>query len=285
MLPPLHSNYQVIDANGAECIFIKHQKSTTDKTLMWFYGGAFVGGDADSNVGMAMRVAGRLGVNVILPNYRKAPEHAVADALQDAGNAYDWLRHQVPSDQIALLGISSGGGLAMLLMQLLLSANIPQPAGAVLLSPWLDYAETTQSISYNTVTDLIVTQRLYDFLRPLMPKMCGVERGQDEQVVRKRMSPLFGAVEGLAPVFISVGGNEVCTDECLLMHNNLSAAGVDSTIATMRYMPHAWQMYSELGIPESVRAMAQAEKWLGEKLELDLMSEDGDCTPTGGDSE
>ena len=58
----------------------------------------------------------------------------------------------VKPSNIVVGGDSAGGGLAMALLQVIRDADLPLPAGAVLVSPWCDLHHSFPSILLNTET-------------------------------------------------------------------------------------------------------------------------------------
>jgi acetyl esterase/lipase len=58
----------------------------------------------------------------------------------------------IKPSNIVVGGDSAGGGLALALLQVIRDAGLPQPAGAVLVSPWCDLFHSFPSIFLNTDT-------------------------------------------------------------------------------------------------------------------------------------
>ncbi|GAB5364703.1 hypothetical protein AAMO2058_000992600 [Amorphochlora amoebiformis] len=105
------------------------------------------------------------GCDVFVADYQRYPEGNMQEALDDAIKGYKWAAEKYKPENIMLLGISSGGGIATLVVQHLLKENIPQPAGLVLLGPWLVYIKVFNSIRDNTDLDLTVSPR-YPLTQP-----------------------------------------------------------------------------------------------------------------------
>lgn len=61
----------------------------------------------------------------------------------------------VKPSNIVIGGDSAGGGLTLALLQVIRDAGLPQPAGAVLVSPWCDLHHSFPSIFLNTDTVFI----------------------------------------------------------------------------------------------------------------------------------
>ncbi len=80
--------------------------------LLYLHGGGFVLGDLVTHDGFSRRLAARTGWSVLLPDYRRAPEHAWPAAAQDAAAAADWLALQ-GYERLVVVGDSAGSALAI----------------------------------------------------------------------------------------------------------------------------------------------------------------------------
>ena len=106
--------------------YIQHSSRPSEKIIFWIFGGAFLAGDVDGNLGVSEKMGMMVGEggqmrDLFIPDYRLVPEHNLDDAVHDITLAYEWLIYErgVKPENVVLLGISSGGGLAVLLMQAL----------------------------------------------------------------------------------------------------------------------------------------------------------------------
>jgi acetyl esterase len=80
--------------------------------LLYLHGGGFALGDLVTHDGFARRLAARTGWAVLMPDYRRAPEHAWPAAADDAAAAADWLA-ATGFDRLAVVGDSAGSALAI----------------------------------------------------------------------------------------------------------------------------------------------------------------------------
>lgn len=73
-------------------------------------------------------------------NYRLAPETQFPGQLHDAVSAYMRLTVdlKIPPENIIFAGDSAGGGLVLATLLYLRDEGYPLPAGAILMSPWVD---------------------------------------------------------------------------------------------------------------------------------------------------
>jgi len=88
-------------------------------TMLFLHGGGWVYGDLESHDAACRFLAERSGVQVLAVDYRRAPEHPLPAAVEDARAAYRWLvknAHVVDADpdRLAVGGDSAGGNLAAL---------------------------------------------------------------------------------------------------------------------------------------------------------------------------
>ena len=151
--------------------YVQHSSQPSQKVIFWIFGGAFLAGDSKGNSGVAEKM-GMLcdGRDVFLPDYRLVPEAHLDDAIHDITLAYEYLIYErgVKPDDITLVGVSSGGGLVVLLLQALAKAQkeykeregsgVPMPAGGVVMGPFVDYTEPKGSMKEYIKHDLIVNQ-------------------------------------------------------------------------------------------------------------------------------
>jgi len=251
-----------------------HIAEGTDKqpnVLMWFFGGAFVGGDVEGNMGIAEHYGRELKCDVFIPDMRLCPENRIQDAVSDAYRAYGWLLDRVASEQVMMLGISSGGGTALRVCQLARAPDserleyfgkeekaLPQPAGAILLGPFVKYDEPTPSMRQYTCIDWIVNQSVVEAIEPLKNQMCG---GADKVF---QCSPLHHSMEGICPLMISVSEHECLIDEDTMLARKATDAGVDVELHLQPHMPHVYQLLAAF-LPEARQAEERIMAWVRSK--------------------
>ena len=80
--------------------------------VLYLHGGGFAMGDLVTHDGFARRLAVRTGWAVLMPDYRRSPEHAWPAAAADAAAASDWLATQ-DFARLAVVGDSAGSALAI----------------------------------------------------------------------------------------------------------------------------------------------------------------------------
>lgn len=127
----------------------------TQRVIMYIHGGAFFFGSVDVHRYQMQRHARKLRACVFAPRYRLAPQFPFPCGLQDCLAAYLQLLSMQDPSTIILAGDSAGAGMAISLMCILRNQNIPLPAGAILISPWVDLTHSFPSVAGDAPLDYI----------------------------------------------------------------------------------------------------------------------------------
>lgn len=99
-----------VDAGGVPARL--YQPDHPPGAMLLLHGGGFVYGDRVTHDGFARRLAARTGWTVLLPDYRRAPEHPWPAADEDTALAADWLAG-LGHDRLIVVGDSAGAALAL----------------------------------------------------------------------------------------------------------------------------------------------------------------------------
>lgn len=251
--------------------YVQHGRSPSKKVIFWLYGGAYLAGDSRGNINIAEKIGQRChGADVFLPDYRLIPEHEFCDAHFDVVLAYEYLitaRGVLPED-VVLLGVSSGGGLVTRLLQTIAErreekgrstdALLRNPAGGVLMCPFVDYTEPKGSFKEYIVHDLIVNQAVFEEGVPHFASLGSAEN-------RRLQSPVHRSFRGLAPLTVVVSEHECCYDQTVLLVNRAREDGVDVTLGVWKYMCHVFPMLC-MFLPEGREAIDFMVDWMRERL-------------------
>ncbi|KAL8363566.1 hypothetical protein RB601_009365 [Gaeumannomyces tritici] len=126
------------------------------RIMLYIHGGAYYFGSVDEHRYQLQRHARKLKARVIAPRYRLSPQFPFPCGLHDCLATYLYLLasgHE-PST-IIIAGDSAGGGMALSLLVILRDRGIPLPAGAVLISPWVDLTHSFPSVGGDAPFDYI----------------------------------------------------------------------------------------------------------------------------------
>ena len=226
--------------------------------VLYFHGGAYAVGTAASSVGLASNLGRQARARVLSVDYRLAPEHPYPAALDDAVAAYRALvdgEYEPP--QVAIAGESAGAGLVAATLVALKKAGLPQPAAAVLMSPWVDLTLAGNSMAGKAAVDPALTPD-------------GLRRRAADYAVRAAttdasVSPLFADLTGLPPLLIQAGSHEILLDDATRLAARAAAADVAVTLDVTPGVPHVFQGFAGM-LDEADAALARAGAFLSAHL-------------------
>ncbi|CDS03745.1 hypothetical protein LRAMOSA01146 [Lichtheimia ramosa] len=189
-----------------------------EKIVLYLHGGAYCAMSAQTHRTLTHKISKTTGRRVFAVNYRLAPETRFPGALYDAVQAYLYLidaetGYGLEPKNILFMGDSAGGGLALATMLYIRDYALPQPEGAVLLSPWVDLSFSYPSWDNASIYDYLPNNP--DRLEAMNPAHLYLGREEAATMVRHPyVSPIFAeSFEGLPPLLIQSGGCESLRDE------------------------------------------------------------------------
>ncbi len=172
--------------------------------LLWFHGGGYVIGSSRTHADLAIRLALAGHCRVFVPDYRRGPEDPYPAAVEDADAVYEALLGQVDADRIVVGGDSAGGALALVVCAHAREADRDMPAGAVLLSPWVDLTATGGSLIHNEKYDWITLRGIEVWGEAYL---AGADPSNPD------ISPIYANLRELPPLFVEAGECELFIDQ------------------------------------------------------------------------
>lgn len=253
------------DFAGMRAEWLTPQAPARGKAMLYLHGGAYVFGNCATHRQLVSYVARACNVRALVIEYRLAPEHPFPAAIEDSLAAYRALRDEGygPGD-IVLAGDSAGGGLVMALLLSLRDAGEQMPAGAVMLSPWLDLTASGESMTTRAKRDPW-------FKPPDMPIIASYYCEEDEYR-NPLVSAVYADVAGLPPIYIQVGDDEILLSDSTRIAEKLEAAGGEVTLEIWPDMFHVFQVFVHQ-MPESREAIDKFVPFVRSRLGIPESSE------------
>ena len=225
--------------------------------VLYFHGGVYVISDAFLAAGLASDIGRRTHARVISVDYRLAPENPYPAAVDDALAAYEALLHDVGPADIAFVGESAGGGLAIATLVNARDHGLPLPAAALVMSPYVDLTLAGTSMETKRGADPLLSREL------LQPRVADYTAGQDAAL--GLISPIFADLSGLPPLIIQAGSHEVLLDDAVRLAREAGAADIEVTLEVTPRVPHVFQAYSPI-LDEAAAALDRAGQLLSAHL-------------------
>lgn len=253
---PKQVRVEVVTEFGVPAEWIDSQDSCSG-IILYLHGGAYALGSIHSHREMVARLVLSTKCRALAINYRLAPENPYPAALDDTIQAYEWLiaSGNDPS-RIFIAGDSAGGGLAISTVLALRDKGIPLSAGVFCFSPWLDLTLSGNSVTKNKQLDPILSGAV---LQKYVNYYIGNHDVNDPLI-----SPLFANLNGLPPIHIQSGRNEILLDDSIRFHEKAQQAGVDVTLKIWDDMFHVFQLFSFL--PETQDSLKQVSSFVSRFL-------------------
>jgi acetyl esterase/lipase len=206
-----------------------------NRTILFLHGGGYASGSARGYRGLAGALAKAAGTEVILADYRLAPEHPFPAALEDALQIYRELARQ--STTIAVAGDSAGGGLTLALAQRVRDISLPRPAALGLICPWLDLALDQGGARAAGKDPLIIPS--------LMSEWCSYYAGA-RNASEPGISPIYGNLASLPPIVIHSAGDDPLAADADALESRM-AAHESSSLIHRRYTNRWHDFHLQVG--------------------------------------
>ena len=255
-LPP-HPTAQVtpIQAGGVSAELISVPQGHSDRIILYLHGGGFAMGSCQTYRRLAADLAAAASSSVLVIDYRLAPEHPYPAALEDTLTAYRWLidpQRFLPS-QVAIVGDSAGGNLALAALVSLRDTGDQLPASAVLISPYCDQTQTSPTITTHAAIDPMVSPQLLDTVTQWY--------APDTDLKEPLISPLYADLSALPALLIHVGAAEVLLDDSLQLARQVGLANGAIELKVWQNMIHCFHLFSPL-LAEGRQAIAEVGAFL-----------------------
>jgi acetyl esterase/lipase len=248
--PPPDVAVAPVIAGGVPALRVTPETSSP-ATVLYLHGGGYVAGSAFGYRHLAAAVATAARASALVIDYRLAPEHPYPAAVQDAVNAYLWLRDTGDEGGIVVAGDSAAGGLVMSLLLALRERDLPMPAGAALLCPWVDLTGRTQRPPQDS--PLVFSP---DMAHRLAQAYLAGHPADDPL-----LSPLQTPLAGLPPLLIQAASGDSVLQEAQLLARHATQCGVDAQITVYPVPTHDFHVFWSF-LPEARDAIDELGRFV-----------------------
>ena len=253
---PLGTRFDWIDMAGIRVRQVT-ARGALGTPILYFHGGGYVFGSPTTHQAMMARLSLLTGRPVLLPAYRKAPEHVFPAPIEDA--LAIWNALGADASGVVIGGDSAGGGLALALLAECLRLGLPRPAGLFAFSPLTDLRFVAGSVTANAPRDVILpAERVQEMARTYL---------QDADPADPNASPLLADFTSASPVWLTVGDTEILLDDSRLLAERLQAQGVNVTLRICHDLPHVWPLHQTI-LPEARATLREVADFVQTSLSM-----------------
>lgn len=204
-----------------------------NRVFIHFHGGAYVLNPGEPGTREGTLMAGFGHAKVISVDYRTSSDAPYPAALDDCVAVYRELLKTIPSQNIAVFGTSTGGGLTMALVLRAKQEGLPLPAAIAPGSPWSDLTKTGDTFySHNLVDNFQVSYDGY-----LKDSAYLYANGRD--LKDPMLSPIYGDLHGFPPTILTSGTRDLFLSLTVRTHRKLRRSGVEAALQVFEGLSHA----------------------------------------------
>ncbi|MEF2977387.1 alpha/beta hydrolase fold domain-containing protein [Subtercola sp. YIM 133946] len=230
--------------NGCPVIRLTPKAHASGNHLIYTPGGAYVSPILATHWNILAGLIERSGVSVTVALYGLAPEHHVDEAYDLLDTLYEAAQAEF-GGRVFVGGDSAGGALALGQAMRYRDAAKPPPLGVVLISPWVDATMSNPEIGALARLD------------PMLGAAGLAEAGRwwagTSDVRDPLVSPLFGRLDALPPVYIYQGDRDLLVADAKLLTRRIAQTGGR---AELRIYPGAIHVFvGAPWTPEARRAL------------------------------
>jgi epsilon-lactone hydrolase len=240
--------------NGVRAEVISAGSAHPRCTIVHFHGGGYCLGSPRMVRTWAARLSARTSCEVVLPDYRLAPEHPYPAALEDARAVMKAVLGDFAADTVVVSGDSAGGGLALALVLAMRDAGEKLPAGCMLLSAWLDLSTDRGAFPGLVRKDVV--------LSPGWLEACAAAYAGQIGLTDPAVSPLLAEHGGLPRLLIQAGADELLAPDAERLAASASASEVDVTYTRWPRMWHDFELQPGM-LAAADSALSQAAWFVG----------------------
>jgi acetyl esterase/lipase len=248
--------------NGVEGMWALPKQRSDQHLLLCTHGGGYVLGSMYSHRKLFGHFAKAVGCKAFIPNYRCAPEHIHPAPINDVMTVYRGLLadHGATPEKTAFIGDSAGGALALAGLLAARDQNLPLPAAAFAIAPYLDMEALGATYEANAEVDILGSHEA-------TIKFVELFLGPDGDRHDPLANPQFGDLSGLPPILVQTGGDDVLLDDGRRFCECAEKAGNDVTFEIWPGMQHVFHFLAG-NSPTADEAIAKASAWLRGQLGL-----------------
>ena len=258
--------YAEVDAGGVPALWCVPAGYDPDRVLLHSHAGGTVITSMHTDRKALGHIARVVGARVLVVNYRRAPEHKFPAQIDDMERAYRWLLARgIRPENIASIGHSVGGNLAVSLAVTLREKGVPLPAAILSISPWYDMEAKNETLETNAETDALISRQAVEMFREAWIGGTGVAWNDP------RVNLLYADLTGLPPIMVYYGAHEMLAGEAVEFVKRANDAGIDVSLHSLPEGQHNFILGAGR-VPEVDQAIEEMAGWLRSKLGLGALA-------------
>ncbi|RBP14131.1 acetyl esterase/lipase [Roseiarcus fermentans] len=220
-----------------------------NRLVVALHGGGYVFYPGEAGTGEGVMMAGFGGFRVLAVDYRMPPDFPFPAALDDAVAVWKEVVKTTKPENVALIGSSAGGGLALATILRLKDEGLPLPGALAAGTPWSDLSSAGDSYAANAWLDNVLVA-----YGGMLEGMARLYAG-GESFRNPYLSPIYGDFSKFPPTILTTGTRDLFLSNTVRAHRALKRAGAVADLEVYEGESHA-QFLAGPSVPESREAFA-----------------------------
>lgn len=230
-------DFSTFNVNGFPVLYVKHKKPVKS-VCIYVTGGGMLKHPKKSQAREMIKYAKELRRDMILPYYPLCPEHNLYDVYDMLYELYKKLLLEIPPNEIAFLGGSSGGNHTLGLISHINAKreNLPMPGKVYVSSPgtMLCTDDEFKRAAELDKTDLIMSRKALETI------FAGMSGGRDVPEYMKYLQK--GDYTGLKEVYLCFGGDEMFSAAAFALKRRMEECGTRVILEIGEGMYHCYSL-------------------------------------------
>lgn len=215
-------------------IFVVKPRNTenTSLTILYFHGGSYIAEATSDHWEFIQKLAVDSNATIIMPDYPLAPKNTYIDVFDMVEPFYKELIAKIDVNNLIVMGDSSGGGLALSLMEKVSNDDCSIPEKIILISPWLDVRLTNPKIDE--------VQKKDTELNKTNLQIAGLSYAGIDGINSYLVNPIDGDISKLKNISIFIGSNDILNPDVYLLQEKAQSHGITIDVKEYENAGHIW---------------------------------------------
>lgn len=218
-------------------VFYFNEEAFTDTIIMYIPGGGYTNNPLKYHWKIINTLSKETNTPVLMPIYLKVPNYTCDEAYEKMVEFYLDVASREGVKRIIFIGDSSGGGMSLVLAQMLRDnyPDVLQPDDLILLAPWMDVSMENEEIPE------------YEPVDPMLDifgtKEIGKKWAGDKDVHDPMVSPIYGTFENLGRITMFIGTHDMLCPDVLKFSDILNEQSIDHTLVVKKNLDHPYPLF------------------------------------------
>lgn len=218
-------------------VFYFNEETFTDTIIIYIPGGGYTNNPLKYHWKIINTLSKKTETPVIMPIYLKVPNYTCEESYESMISFYLDVASRENVERIILIGDSSGGGMSLVLAQLIRDnyPDVLQPDDLILLAPWMDVSMENEEIhDYEDVDPMLDIFGTKD-----IGKLWAGEKDVHDPLV----SPIYGTFEKLGRITMFVGTHDMLCPDIEKFSDILDEQDIDHTLIVKENLAHPYPLF------------------------------------------